>query len=156
MYQKVLVPVDGSATSELGLQEAMKLARLTGASVRLLHVVDVLSLAIAGAGTAGVAGDMLAAVRESGRTILRRAEASVQAAQLTVDTVLHENTSGRVAEIIADEVTSWGADLVVLGTHGRRGLRLRARRDHDGGSPLVGPGCRGDRRIAHGLHCTSR
>jgi len=122
MYQKVLVPVDGSATSELGLQEAMKLARLTGASVRLLHVVDVLSLAIAGAGTAGVAGDMLAAVRESGRTILRRAEASVQAAQLTVDTVLHENTSGRVAEIIADEVTSWGADLVVLGTHGRRGV----------------------------------
>jgi len=122
MYQKVLVPVDGSATSELGLQEAMKLARLTGASVRLLHVVDVMSLAIAGAGTAGVAGDMLAAVRESGRTILRRAEASVQAAQLTVDTVLHENTSGRVAEIIADEVTSWGADLVVLGTHGRRGV----------------------------------
>ena len=122
MYQKVLVPVDGSATSELGLQEAMKLARLTGASVRLLHVVDVLSLAIAGAGTAGVAGDMLAAVRASGRTILRRAEASVQAAQLTVDTVLHENTSGRVAEIIADEVTSWGADLVVLGTHGRRGV----------------------------------
>ena len=122
MYQKVLVPVDGSATSELGLQEAMKLARLTGASVRLLHVVDVLSLAIAGAGTAGVAGDMLAAVRESGRTILRRAEASVQAAGLTVDTVLHENTSGRVAEIVADEATSWGADLVVLGTHGRRGV----------------------------------
>ena len=122
MYQKVLVPVDGSATSELGLQEAMKLARLTGASVRLLHVVDVLSLAMAGEGMVGAAGDLLSAARESGRTILRRAETSVQAAHLTVDTVLLENTSGRVAEIVADEAVSCGADLIVLGTHGRRGI----------------------------------
>ena len=122
MYQKILVPVDGSATSDLGLQEATKLAKLTGAHVRLLHVVDVLSLAIAGAGTAGAAGDVLAGVRESGRTILRRAEATAQAAQLTVDTALHENTSGRVAEIVADEAVSCGADLIVLGTHGRRGI----------------------------------
>jgi nucleotide-binding universal stress UspA family protein len=122
MYQKILVPVDGSATSDLGLQEATKLAKLTGASMRVLHVVDVLSLAIAGEGTAAMAGDVLASVREGGRTILRRAEASVQAAHLPVDTVLHENTSGRVAEIVADEAASWGADLVVLGTHGRRGV----------------------------------
>ena len=122
MYQKILVPVDGSATSDLGLQEATNLAKLTGASVRLLHVVDVLSLAIAGAGMAAVTGNVLAAVRESGRTVLRRAEESVQAAHVAVDTVLHENTSGRVAEIVADEATSWGADLVVLGTHGRRGV----------------------------------
>ena len=122
MYQKILVPVDGSATSDLGLQEATKLAQLTGASLRLLHVVDVLSLAIAGEATTVVTGDLLAAVRESGRTVLRRAEASVQAVHLAVDTVLHENTSGRVAEIVADEATSWGADLVVLGTHGRRGV----------------------------------
>ena len=46
----------------------------------------------------------------------------MQAAHVAVDTVLHENTSGRVAEIVADEATSWGADLVVLGTHGRRGV----------------------------------
>jgi nucleotide-binding universal stress UspA family protein len=122
MYQKILVPVDGSATSDLGLNEATKLAKLTGARVRLLHVVDVLSLAIAGEGMVGTAGDVLAAVRESGRTILQRGEASVQAAALDVDTVLLENTAGRVAEIVADEAASWGADLIVLGTHGRRGV----------------------------------
>ena len=33
MYQNILVPVDGSAISDLGVQEATKLARLTGASV---------------------------------------------------------------------------------------------------------------------------
>jgi nucleotide-binding universal stress UspA family protein len=122
MYQKILVPVDGSATSDLGLNEATKLAKLTGARVRLLHVVDVLSLAIAGEGMVGSAGDVLAAVRESGRTILQRAESSVQAAALGVDTVLLDNTAGRVAEIVADEAASWGADLIVLGTHGRRGV----------------------------------
>jgi nucleotide-binding universal stress UspA family protein len=122
MYQKILVPVDGSATSELGLQEATKLAKLTGARVRLLHVVDVLSLAIAGEGMVGTAGDVLAAVRESGQAILQRAEASVQSAALGVDTVLLDNTAGRVAEIVADEAASWGADLIVLGTHGRRGV----------------------------------
>jgi nucleotide-binding universal stress UspA family protein len=123
MYQKILVPVDGSATSDLGLNEATKLAKLTGARVRLLHVVDVLSLAIAGEGMVGSAGDVLAAVRESGRSILQRGEASVQATALDVDTVLLENTAGRVAEIVADEAASWGADLIVLGTHGRRGVR---------------------------------
>jgi nucleotide-binding universal stress UspA family protein len=122
MYQKILVPVDGSATSDLGLNEATKLAKLTGARVRLLHVVDVLSLAIAGEGMVGSAGDVLAAVRESGRSILQRGEASVQATALDVDTVLLENTAGRVAEIVADEAASWGADLIVLGTHGRRGV----------------------------------
>jgi nucleotide-binding universal stress UspA family protein len=122
MYQKILVPVDGSATSDLGLNEATKLAKLTGARVRLLHVVDVLSLAIAGEGMVGTAGDVLAAVRESGRTILQRAEASVQSAALSVDTVLLDNSAGRVAEIVADEAASWGADLIVLGTHGRRGV----------------------------------
>jgi nucleotide-binding universal stress UspA family protein len=122
MYQKILVPVDGSATSDLGLNEATKLAKLTGARVRLLHVVDVLSLAIAGEGMVGSAGDVLAAVRESGQGILQRAEASVQAAALGVDTVLLDNTAGRVAEIVADEAASWGADLIVLGTHGRRGV----------------------------------
>jgi nucleotide-binding universal stress UspA family protein len=122
MYRKILVPVDGSATSDLGLQEATKLAKLTGSRMRLLHVVDVLSLAMTGEGMVGAAGDLLNAARESGRTILRRAEASVQAAHLPVDTVLHENTSGRVAEIVAEEAASWGADLVVLGTHGRRGV----------------------------------
>ena len=40
MYQKILVPVDGSPTSSRGLQEAIKLAKLTGARLRLMHVVD--------------------------------------------------------------------------------------------------------------------
>ena len=40
MYQRILVPVDGSPTSNAGLAEAIKLAKLTGARMRVLHVVD--------------------------------------------------------------------------------------------------------------------
>jgi nucleotide-binding universal stress UspA family protein len=40
MYQRILVPVDGSPTSHAGLAEAIELARLTGGRLRLVHVVD--------------------------------------------------------------------------------------------------------------------
>jgi nucleotide-binding universal stress UspA family protein len=40
VYQRILVPIDGSATSDRGLTEAIAVARLTGASLRLLHVLD--------------------------------------------------------------------------------------------------------------------
>ena len=40
MYTHILVPVDGSPTSDRGLDEAVKLARLTGGRLRLVHVVD--------------------------------------------------------------------------------------------------------------------
>ena len=40
MYQQILVPVDGSPTSDRGLDEAIRLARLTGGRLRLMHVVD--------------------------------------------------------------------------------------------------------------------
>ena len=40
MYQRILVPIDGSSTSDQGLDEAIALARVTGGSIRLLHVLD--------------------------------------------------------------------------------------------------------------------
>ena len=46
MYQRILIPIDGSPTSERGLDEAIRLGRLTGARVRLIHVVDELSFAL--------------------------------------------------------------------------------------------------------------
>lgn len=42
-YRQLLVPFDGSPTSDKALDEATRLARLTGARLRLLHVVDELS-----------------------------------------------------------------------------------------------------------------
>jgi nucleotide-binding universal stress UspA family protein len=46
MYARILVPVDGSPTSMLGLAEAIKLAKLTGAQLKLMHAVDMLSVSL--------------------------------------------------------------------------------------------------------------
>lgn len=40
MYKKILVPVDGSVPSTLGLEEAIKLAKSFRATLRLVHVVN--------------------------------------------------------------------------------------------------------------------
>jgi nucleotide-binding universal stress UspA family protein len=45
MYQRILVPIDGSPTSLAGLDEAIRAASLSLARLRLLHVVDVLAFA---------------------------------------------------------------------------------------------------------------
>jgi nucleotide-binding universal stress UspA family protein len=42
MYQRILVPFDGSATSSRSLDEAIGIAMLTGASLRLIHMLDIL------------------------------------------------------------------------------------------------------------------
>ncbi len=42
MHQRILVPFDGSATSSRGVDEAIGIAKLTGASLRLIHMLDIL------------------------------------------------------------------------------------------------------------------
>ena len=65
MYQRILVPVDGSPTSNVGLAEAIKLAKLTGARVRVLHVVDETAFLMSGDSFTPMSGDVHAA--EGGR-----------------------------------------------------------------------------------------
>lgn len=122
MYQRILVPVDGSATSGRGLAEALKLAKLTGASVRLLHVVDELYAAVGMPGFAEANIDVLQLLKDGGQKVLGAALQQAQAAQVPADCVLVESYSGRLHEIVAEQVKNWGAELVVLGSHGRRGV----------------------------------
>lgn len=123
MYQRILVPVDGSITSGHGLTEAMALARLTHGRLRLIHVVDELSFSFGMEAYAAYGGaDWLGVMRENGALILHREKARVEAANLEVDTVLYDNFSGAMPALIAAEVIRWDADLIVLGTHGRRGI----------------------------------
>lgn len=122
MYQRILVPVDGSETSKAGLAEAVKLARLTGAQIRLIHVVDESPFLLSAEGMAAVATDLLALLREGGQRILDEARADVVAQGVAVDTALYDGLASRLSDCVDDEVQRWNADLVVLGTHGRRGV----------------------------------
>lgn len=123
MYERILVPVDGSPCSNAGLAEAMKLAKLTGAQLRLLHVVDQMPFAMSAEGYSAISGDVLSLLREAGEEILQQGREQAVAAGIATDTVMFDSLAGRVADRVAEQASQWPADLVVLGTHGRRGVR---------------------------------
>lgn len=122
MYQRILVPVDGSPTALKGLDEAVKLARLTGGVLRLLYVVDELMFVSNIQEFSTYSADMARLLKDAGTDILRTSAERARAAGATVDTLLIESVGGRVADVIVSHAAEWKADLIVLGTHGRRGL----------------------------------
>lgn len=122
MYQRILVPVDGSPTSDRGLDEAILLGVMTHASLRLIHVVDGLPFLLSAGTQAPFAADLPILLRERGEAVLKEAMAKVDAAGIEVDTVLRDSSEGAVCELVAAEARGWHADLIVIGTHGRRGL----------------------------------
>lgn len=122
MYSKILVPVDGSPTSNLGLAEACKIAKLTGAQLRLLHVVDMMSVTMSIEASMAASPTVFEMLREGGRTLLDRAKAKAEEAGASAETTLLETLSGRVCDVVVEEAARCGAELIVLGTHGRRGV----------------------------------
>ncbi|MDY0747353.1 universal stress protein [Paucibacter sp. R3-3] len=116
MYQRILVPVDGSGTSARGLEEAIKIGKLSGARLKLLHLVEQLLYA------PGLYAEVLPLMREEGERVLAQARAQVEAAGLAVETKLLETQGVRLAEFVNNEARAWPAELIVIGTHGRRGI----------------------------------
>lgn len=122
MYRRILVPVDGSATSARGLREAVALAKDQGAKLRLVHVVD--EGVVLGGAEAGVDLEpVLAALARTGRTLLERGLRTAAKAGVDADSAIYESMSGPAADSILTEATKWRAELIVMGTHGRRGVR---------------------------------
>jgi len=122
MYQRILVPIDGSPTSDHGLDEAIALARLTGASIRLLHVLDDLVFTTGFESGATYAGTVLPRLRQRSERILAAGRQRVSAATVAVDTLTIECFAKRPCDVIVEQATQWPADLIVIGTHGRRGV----------------------------------
>jgi nucleotide-binding universal stress UspA family protein len=122
MYQRILVPIDGSPTSNAGLEEALKLAKLTGASLRLLHIVEIVTYATGFEPYGAYMADLIPALREAGQQILDQGVARAKAIAVPVDTALLDGLGGRVSDAIIEEAKTWAADLIVIGTHGRRGV----------------------------------
>jgi nucleotide-binding universal stress UspA family protein len=121
-YKRILVPVDGSPTSAKGLKAAMKLAREGRGRLCLLHVVQEYSAFIAP--DAGVdITPLLEGMKAAGLRTLARVERSARAAGARPDTRLVEGFGSRVADLIVREAKRWRADLIVMGTHGRRGMK---------------------------------
>jgi len=122
MYKNILVPVDGSIASQNGLREAIRLAKAHKSRLRLLHVVGIFIPTPAFAGGAFLA-DVEETLRANGRRVLKRAEGVVRKQRVPVDCVMLETMGGRAADLIVAHAAKWRPGLIVIGTHGRRGLR---------------------------------
>ncbi len=121
MYQKILVPVDGSAPSMRGLAEAIKLARGTGGKLLLVHVINEFVFDPAYA-PAVIYEPLLESFRIGGSKILARAQAAARSAGVEFESDMIETLGGSVAHLILEAARKWHADLIVMGTHGRRGV----------------------------------
>ena len=124
MFKRILVPLDGSSTSDRGLETALDLARTQGAVLCLLHVLDEHILAQypeAGA-TATITEQFLASLRRNGRRILERASLKAKKRGVRSTSVLVDNIMRSVADVVIAQAKKTRADLIVMGTHGRRGM----------------------------------
>lgn len=120
MYQRIMVAVDGSATSDRGLQEAINLARDQQAKLAIVHVTDI--VVVFGAGQ--FPGAYVEATREIARRVVEHARKAAQDAGIETEIQSPEIvTSGyHVGDKIGECAREWKADLLVAGTHGRRGV----------------------------------
>jgi nucleotide-binding universal stress UspA family protein len=117
-YRRILVPVDGSATSNKALVAALQIAREGGGRVRLVHVVDELSYV-----TGFEAGAIvLDEIRKAAQRVLDSALAMAGSAGVQADVKLLDQPGLRLGEVVAEAARNWEADLVVVGTHGRHGF----------------------------------
>jgi nucleotide-binding universal stress UspA family protein len=84
-------------------------------------------LVLTGAETSQVYMDKIVdALRAEGKAVLGKAEGVVREHALEPQSVLLESIGGRAADLIVEQAKQWKADLIVMGTHGRRGLRRLA------------------------------
>ena len=126
MFRKILVAVDGSTTSNKGYRVALDLAKSVGARLVVLHVIDERAVGIGLSASGFVAPayveDVIAALRDAGRKVLAKAQREAQAKGQAIDAHLVESLGNGVAHTILAQAKKQKPDLIVLGTHGRRGL----------------------------------
>ena len=119
MPRNILVPIDFSDTAETALDYAVVLANKLDARVHLLNVIGVPALGVPELGVALTASVIDSVVRSNQEALDKLANARRHAVQIG-EVMLRTGDARDVILKTADEV---GADMIVMGTHGRRGVR---------------------------------
>ncbi len=125
MYARILIATDGSELADRAIDHGVQLAKLAGSEVTIVTVTE--PVTIVGGGYATVVGgvvepipELIEAQEKSARDLLQRAANRAAEQGLTVETVLVDNSFA--AEGIVATANEIGAELIVMGSHGRRGL----------------------------------
>ena len=123
MYKRILAAVDGSRGARLALDEAIKIAKASGAEIVAVFVVehapqlvDVGAVYMPEQGADAARVDAATAALDEARELLR--EHGVGGAARAIDAY-----GDGIAQVLARAADECEADLIVMGTHGRQGMR---------------------------------
>lgn len=120
MFKKILLLTDGSATAARAAEVAADLARRYGAALEIVSVIDPVPFVSFPEGGGEALAYYLDAAEESARIGLAAAEAAARSAGVPASSlVLREHGP---AQSIVEQARQGGADLIVMGSHGRHGL----------------------------------
>lgn len=120
MFKHILIPVDGSPTAAMAADKAIGLARAFGSEVTAIYVIDPYPFAGIGTDVAYSQAQYLSAATAESGEALAAVRQAFERAGLQVNTSVIEGHA--VYQSILDTARSAGADLIVMGSHGRRGL----------------------------------
>ena len=120
MFKHILLPVDGSSTASLAVTKALSMAKAFGSKVTALYVLDPYPFASAGPDFAFGQAQYLSAVNTEAEQALKEVANAFAAEGVTVDTVTVDAYA--VWKGIIDTSDEVGADVIVMGSHGRRGV----------------------------------
>ena len=122
MYSRILVPLDSSETSHHAMEHAADLAKTNGAMVVLLHVIEELRLSSGFEPPKVYIDEVFPGFLSRGQAMLDQAATRLRQDGIAVETTLIVSKGERVSDLIVKQVETTRCDVVVIGTHGRRGL----------------------------------
>lgn len=120
MFKHILVPVDGSATSLSAVAKAAELAKAFGSEITAVYVLDPYPFTGVGADFAYGQAQYLSAATAEANKALEDVNKSMENSGVQINTLIGEGHA--VHEGIVRVGENVGADLIVMGSHGRRGL----------------------------------
>lgn len=120
MFKHILVPIDGSATAHLAVEKAAGLAKAFGSRVTAIFVIDPYPFTGIGTDFAYGQAEYLSAATAEANAAIKDAKTAFEAAGLSAETsVVEAHATWRG---VVETAESSGADLIVMGSHGRSGL----------------------------------
>ncbi len=124
MYGRILFATDGSSVSRQALAQAVSLAAALGSEMRIVCVMDQYSIDQSWWINAEAFEELVQRMRSASNKVLKDAAAEAGKSGVRAETSLLEleERGQRISDRIANEAATWPADLIVLGTHGRRGM----------------------------------
>lgn len=114
MYDRILLPTDGSRGNDRAVEQAIALADMTGAELHVLFVAEDVAYA-----PEMMDGQVQAKLRQIGKDVIEEIRERADATGVHLETAIENGVPHREILEYAD---SEGIDLIVMGTHGRSGL----------------------------------